>query len=71
MAALVAELDRQAVLHGHSAENEERRRQLGSGERGDKRRTYRLQHDQVVDHVTGRTGRAAAILAGRFDDLWA
>lgn len=33
----------------------DRRRQLGSGMRGDKRRTIRVQDDQVNDHVTGRT----------------
>jgi len=31
-----------------------RRQQLGSGMRGDKRRTVRVQDDQVKDHVTGR-----------------
>src|SRR5271170_4786955 len=33
---------------------EERRKQVGAGQRGDKRRTIRCQDDQVVDHVTGR-----------------
>ncbi len=32
----------------------DRRRQVGSGQRGDKRRTIRTQDDQVVDHVDGR-----------------
>lgn len=35
----------------------ERRRQVGSGMRGDKRRTVRVQDDAVVDHETGRTWR--------------
>ncbi|HEX5063306.1 MAG TPA: peptide chain release factor-like protein [Kofleriaceae bacterium] len=35
----------------------ERRAQVGSGMRGDKRRTIRVQDDQVIDHETGRTWR--------------
>ena len=35
----------------------ERRGQVGTGMRGDKRRTVRVQDDVVVDHVTGRTWR--------------
>ena len=31
-----------------------RRQQVGSGMRGDKRRTVAVQRDEVVDHVTGR-----------------
>lgn len=34
-----------------------RRRQVGSGMRGDKRRTVRAQDGTVVDHLTGRTWR--------------
>jgi peptide chain release factor 1 len=33
---------------------DQRRRQVGSGMRGDKRRTIRAQDDSVVDHLTGR-----------------
>ena len=35
----------------------ERRAQVGSGERGDKRRTIAVQRDEVVDHITGRRWR--------------
>jgi len=31
-----------------------RKRQVGSGMRGDKRRTIRTQDDLVVDHITGK-----------------
>ena len=31
-----------------------RKQQIGSGQRGDKRRTIAVQRDEVVDHVTGR-----------------
>ena len=34
-----------------------RKEQIGSGMRGDKRRTVRVQDGVVVDHVTGRTWR--------------
>jgi len=34
-----------------------RRQQVGSGMRGDKRRTIRVQDDSVVDHATGRSWR--------------
>jgi peptide chain release factor 1 len=44
-----AERERQA-----SARAAERRQQVGSGERGDKRRTVAVQRDSVVDHPTGR-----------------
>lgn len=40
-----------------SARAAERRDQVGSGMRGDKRRTIRVQDDTVIDHVTGRTWR--------------
>ena len=47
-----------------------RRDQVGSGMRGDKRRTYRFQDGMVNDHVTnGRTSTTRA-LAGFVDDLW-
>ncbi len=63
-------LNRQAALallraklwereRGHLAGQraDERRRQLGSGMRGDKRRTIRVQAGTVTDHVTGRRWR--------------
>jgi len=50
--------------------NDERRRQLGSGMRGDKRRTIALQRDTVTDHISGRSMRAKAYLAGRLRELW-
>lgn len=44
--------------------------QMGSGERGDKRRTYRFQDDQVMDHRTGRKARTTRVMLGYFDLLW-
>ena len=41
---------------------DDRRGQVGSGMRGDKRRTVQLQNDIVVDHVTGRRARVREYL---------
>jgi peptide chain release factor 1 len=48
----------------------DRRSQVGSGMRGDKRRTYRFQDDKVEDHTTGKSARCTQILKGFFDVLW-
>jgi len=52
------------------ARNSRRRAQVGSGMRGDKRRTIALQRDQVTDHQTGRKMRAKAYLRGSLEPLW-
>lgn len=70
MAALEEELQRQAQAHEHAVVQEDRAGQVGSGERGDKRRTYRFQDDRVVDHQTGRGCRARDALDGHLDRLW-
>ena len=44
----------------------ERRLQVGSGMRGDKRRTIRVQDDSVVDHETGRTWRYRDYVRGNW-----
>lgn len=69
-AAINADLDRMAQMHGASSENAIRKRQIGSGMRGDKRRTYRFQDDAVVDHFTGRKARASAFMRGDIEALW-
>lgn len=61
LAARVAEQSRQAAQGERDAD---RRRQVGSGMRGDKRRTVRTQDDQVTDHVDGRTWRFKAYARG-------
>ena len=43
-----------------------RREQVGSGMRGDKRRTVRVRDGQVVDHVTGRRWALKAYLRGEW-----
>ena len=49
---------------------EVRRLQVGSGERGDKVRTYRAQDDVVTDHRSGKRARLRDIVAGGLDLLW-
>ncbi len=49
---------------------EVRKTQVGSGERGDKRRTYRFQDDRTKDHVTDKEASTTKILLGNFDLLW-
>ncbi|MFO0684242.1 MAG: peptide chain release factor-like protein [Sandaracinus sp.] len=54
LAVLRARLHARAQEAARAVRDAARRAQAGSGERGDKRRTIRVQADQVVDHVTGR-----------------
>ena len=70
MTAMLAELDRRNDLACDNAVNDCRKSQVGSGMRGDKRRTLRWQDDQTNDHLTGRRARTSDIMAGRFDLLW-
>lgn len=47
-----------------------RQSQIGSGQRGDKIRTYRIQDDRVTDDRTGKTASASNVLNGRFNLVW-
>jgi peptide chain release factor 1 len=60
MVALQTLADRLAQIQRDRVREERasaRRGQIGSGMRGDKRRTIRVQDDVVTDHATGRTWR--------------
>lgn len=48
------------------ARAQDRKQQVGSGMRGDKRRTVAVQRDEVVDHVTGRRWRLKDYLRGEW-----
>ncbi|MGZ5971773.1 MAG: peptide chain release factor-like protein [Polyangiales bacterium] len=64
MAVLRARLiERQNKLENEVREKT-RRTQVGSGMRGDKRRTIRFQDGTVVDHVTGRSWELRKYLRG-------
>mgnify|MGYP003450757526 FL=1 len=47
----------------------ELRNQIGTGERSDKRRTYRDKDDLVVDHITNRSARLKDIWKGKINLL--
>lgn len=68
--ALIQEIERIRKADEDNRLNSTRRTQIGSGMRGDKRRTYRFQDDQVVDHVTGKKARCNKVMNGNFDLLW-
>jgi peptide chain release factor 1 len=70
MAALAKALQDEALKVGHAKTNTVRRDQVGSGMRGDKRRTYRFQDDAVVDHITGRRSTCSKVLRGQMNELW-
>jgi peptide chain release factor 1 len=57
MRVLAARVVEQARAAADGARAADRRQQVGSGMRGDKRRTIRVQDDHVTDHVDGRTWR--------------
>jgi peptide chain release factor 1 len=50
-------------------EVEERREQIGNGCRGDKRRTYRVKDDSVIDHITDKRASLKEILKGKIELL--
>lgn len=55
---------------GHITEEvEERRDQIGKGERSDKRRTYRVKDGLVIDHITGKTASYKDIQKGKIELL--
>ncbi len=64
MAKLRARLTSDARSKATAERAATRRDQVGSGMRGDKRRTIRAQDDSVVDHVTGTTWRLRDYLRG-------
>jgi protein subunit release factor A len=56
-------IERQNKLESEAREKT-RRTQVGSGMRGDKRRTIRFQDGTVVDHVTGASWELRKYLRG-------
>ena len=56
--------------NGHdSVAVEDRRNQIGNSERSDKRRTYKVKENMVIDHITGKTARLKDILRGKIELL--
>lgn len=48
---------------------ENRREQIGIGARGDKRRTYRVKDDLIVDHITGNSCSYKKFMRGNLELL--
>lgn len=70
MAEIQQRVDTAAKRSYNSNIASDRKRQVGSGMRGDKIRTYRFQDDSVQDHVTGKRATCSQILKGNVDLLW-
>ncbi len=70
----MAELERRIDFEQKRSYNNtvanDRKRQVGSGMRGDKIRTYRFQDDTVQDHLTGCRAKCSSVLKGNIDLLW-
>lgn len=43
--------------------------QIGNSNRGDKRRTYKVKEDMVVDHITGKRATFKEISKGKLEQL--
>jgi peptide chain release factor 1 len=55
---------------GHTEEiADERSAQIGSGERSDKKRTYREKDDRVIDHETGKSSSLKQFMKGKLELL--
>ena len=64
LALLTARLYALDQQRKQASEAIDRRRQVGSGQRGDKRRTIRTQDGIVTDHITGKRWRYSEYAAG-------
>lgn len=70
MESMIIELDSRANNENSERSNVIRAEQVGSGQRGDKRRTYRFQDDQVTDDITQKRASLKKVLDGNFNLLW-
>lgn len=68
--ALKGALSYQSSSQEHKVQNSARQAQVGSGMRGDKRRTYRFQEGVVKDHVNSTQSNIDLVMSGNFDKLW-
>lgn len=67
LAMLMAKLKKIEYEKQHGNRAADRKQQVGSGMRGDKRRTVAWQRGTVVDHVTGKSWNLKAYLRGDWD----
>ncbi len=68
-AVLQARLQNQTRSREAQKRSKLRKEQVGSGERGDKRRSIRTQDDRVVDHQTELKTSLKRYLRGYLEDL--
>jgi len=66
---LVKRLQRETKYKKLSEDAKNRKEQVGSGMRGDKKRTYRFQ-DNIVSDENGLKAQTNYVLDGNFDVLW-
>lgn len=68
-ALLAARLQHARDTEAGAARHADRKAQVGTGMRGDKRRTIRVRDDRVTDHLTGRTTSVKAYMRGELETL--
>lgn len=68
--ALVERLQAMHASAQHDELSQQKKSQVGSGQRGDKIRTYRLQHDEICDHRTNKRITCRQLERGMLDLLW-
>jgi len=66
LATMTARLHQAHLEQQHDAAALERRAQIGTGMRGDKRRTMNEKQGKVTDHVTGKTWRYSDYVKGNW-----
>ena len=66
LATLTARLHQAHLEQQQNAAALERRAQIGTGQRGDKRRTINEKQGKVTDHVTGKTWRYSDYVKGNW-----
>jgi protein subunit release factor A len=64
MAELKRRVESSEKTKNHLVQNSKRQSQIGSGQRGDKIRTYREKDDVVVCNKTGKKFRMSKIMNG-------
>lgn len=69
--AILAKVNKHEDGVVYQAQAADRREQVGTGERGDKIRTYRFQDNSVKDHQSGKSTTCDKVMAGNFQLLWA
>lgn len=70
IAELKSKLKCQVDTHNSDVLNSQRRVQVGSGQRGDKKRTIQFQHNRAIDHETNKECTAEQYIRGEIFRLW-